>query len=151
MTFLFLFFFLFLQLKCSPLRTRSNILSFSSLFFQARLVPFCSILSLVFFPRSHSLVSFSHPFAPDDTVTLVSHSPRTSDKFELMLAVRTLSWKTQVSPYTINGNGLFIFLPSSLSHPFLLFWYVAFPFPLFLLLFLLLACNLVNDDTIQLE
>lgn len=60
-----------------------------------------------------SLSFFSHPFAPDDTVTLVSHSPRTSDKFELMLAVRTLSWKTQVSPYTTNGNGLFIFLPFS--------------------------------------
>lgn len=72
MTFLFLFFFLFLQLKCSPLRTRSNILSFSSLFFQTRLVPFCSILSLVFFFLALILSYLSVTLSLQTTLSLSS-------------------------------------------------------------------------------
>jgi len=63
---------------------------------------------------------FIHPYAPTTLSFLVSHSlpiRGLAINLNLLLAVRTLSWKTQVSPYTINGNGLFIFLSASLHPP----------------------------------
>lgn len=72
---------------------------------------FCLYLHSLFFPPFLPFICFLITFFQQhchSRLTFVHHS-RTSDKFELILVVRTLSWKTPVSPYTINGNGLFIF------------------------------------------
>lgn len=63
-----------------------------------------------------------------------------------------LSWKTQVSPYTNNGNGLFIFLsaysPPSSRHPRPSYYFFD---PLFRPVSIpLFARDFVNDGTIQL-
>lgn len=75
--------------------------------------------------RAFSFIFFFHSlFRTDDTVIRISHSfsnHRLAINLNLLLAVRTLSWKTQVSPYTINSNGLFIFFSLRLSPLFRVF------------------------------